>query len=918
MARRKKKPTEVKTTTHQEKRVNIPTQEMSDYMTDEQRQPRPVLYPRRPELDPQLVWQGKDAQDSEPLEVWSKPIYTQEKIHPLAIIDNVKAQAKRPPPAEPQMSLFADFNGIEFENQIDFYNHQQNWTNRMILGDSLQVMTSLNDREGLKGQVQMIYIDPPYGIKFGSNWQVSTRDRSVKDSAAGLSRQPEQVKAFRDTWELGIHSYLAYLRDRLQVARELLTETGSVFVQIGDENVHLVRCLLDEVFGSGNFVSAIIFEKTSSSSTNTLSNICDYVLWYAKNSETVKYRQIYAEKILGEKGTTQYIWLESSDGYNERRMTRDEILTPSKISDGWKVFACDNLTSQRPPQGVDVTKFQFQGSEFSPGRGTFKTDRYGLDKLASVGRLKAIGNSLMYKRYLSDFLVSPIANIWTDVKATGFTEEKLYVVQTSVKAIQRCLLMTTDPGDLVLDPTCGSGTTAYVAEQWGRRWITTDTSRVALALARTRLMAARFPYYELADPEGEDLRLGFNYKTVPHITLRDIANNPEIDDIHAKWQETLEPLRGRLNELLNQSWEEWEIPRELPEDTKLPPLQRNEAEKLLADWWQARQARQAEIDESIARNSDQETLYDQPEEVRHVVRVTGPFTTESLSPFKPISPEAAASLPQAEQEAKQQDNAGKFESQILDNLREAGVQNTIADERIEFELLEAWDGGIYIQATGEYTDSQENLKRVAVAIGPEHGTVGREFIKEAANEAIRHMRPQADLLLVCAFSFDGEASEEAKRWGRLTVLPVRMNPDLTMASLLKKTKKANLFTVFGEPDMTVDETDNGQIKVSIKGLDIYDPTTGEIRSSSPKEIACWFIDTDYNGQSFFVRHAYFTGADKPYDKLQRALKAEINKDAWQTLYRTESMPFDAPASGKIAVKVINHYGDEVLKVHAVR
>jgi adenine-specific DNA-methyltransferase len=419
---------------------------------------------------------------------------------------------------------------------------------------------------------------------------------------------------------------------------------------------------------------------------------------------------------------------------------------------------------------------------------------------------------------------------------------------------------------------------------------------------------------------------------VPHVTLRDIANNPDIDDIHAKWQETLEPLRGRLNQLLGQQWEEWQVPRELTDvdSTNLgqiaetPPtttyikdkktLIHQEAEKLLADYWQARQDRQAEIDESIAKNSEQETLYDQPREVRHIVRVTGPFTVESLSPFKPISPDAAAILPQAEQEAHQQGNNGKYETTIMDNLREAGVQNTKAGERLEFELLEPLDGGLYLQAVGEYSDSNGLLKRVAVAIGPEHGTVGKDFIRDASNEATRQLRPQADMLLVCAFSFDGEVSEEAKRWGRLIVLPVRMNPDLTMASLLKKTDKANLFMVFGEPDMDVTNTEDGQIVVSLKGLDIYDPTTGEIRSSSTKDIACWFIDTNYNGNSFFVRHAYFTGADKPYEKLQKTLRAEINEPAWRMLYRTESVPFDKPETGKFAVKVINHYGDEVMKV----
>jgi len=468
--------------------------------------------------------------------------------------------------------------------------------------------------------------------------------------------------------------------------------------------------------------------------------------------------------------------------------------------------------------------------------------------------------------------------------------------------------MTTDPGDLVLDPTCGSGSTAYVAEEWGRRWITIDTSRVALALARTRLMSARFPYYELADPKRKDLRLGFNYTTLPRITLRDIANNLEIDDIHAKGQEQLEPIRGRLNTLLKQNWQEWEVPREAEESWPV------EAQELLKQWRNLHRQRQAEIDDSIARNSEQETLYDQPYEESKVIRVTGPFTVESLSPYKPISPTVAASQPAAEREAQEQGNAGKFEQDIIDNLRAAGVQNTIQGERIEFDLLEPADGGIYIQAEGEYTDKNDQVRRVAVVIGPEHGTVGKDLIKEAATEAVRGL--SADLLLVCGFSFDPDVSEETKRYGRLMVLPVRMNPDLTMSSLLKKTDKANLFMVFGEPDMEVTRK-NGQMSVKLHGLDIYDPTTGEIRSSSTKDIACWFIDTNYDGNSFFVRHAYFTGAGDPYDKLKRALRAEINEDAWKALYRIESMPFDAPETSRIAVKVINHYGDEVLKVYEV-
>lgn len=898
-----KKATQVKTTTHSDKRINIPTQEMSDYMTDEQRQPRPVLYPRDPSLDPQLIWKGKDEQDSQPLEVLSKPVYVQEKIHPIAIVENIKAQAKQQAAQPQQLNLFADFNGIQWEDQVDFYQHEQNWTNRMILGDSLQVMCSLAEWEGLKGQVQMIYIDPPYGIRFGSNWQVSTRQKDVRDGKAeSLTRQPEQVKAFRDTWELGIHSYLAYLRDRLVVARELLTETGSLFMQIGDENVHLARSLLDEVFGKENFCSLITIRKTGGLGASLLTNVADYAIWYAKSREQVKFRQLFVDKAESE----------TSNQYSYARLPDGELISVGRdvqLPKGSHLFQPTSLhTMYAGVKSCLYKSFEVEGKIFVlPPNRQWSTTLPNMMRLAKAGRIYTKSNAPRLIRYLNDFPVIEITNIWADLM--GATD-KIYVVQTSNRLIERCLLMTTDPGDLVLDPTCGSGTTAYVAEQWGRRWITTDTSRVALTLARTRLMSAKFPYYQLADPQGKDIKQGFKYKTVPHITLRDIANNPEIDDIHAKWQQKLEPIQGRLNVLLKKNWQEWEIPREVGTGWPL------EAQKLLDQWWQLRGQRQAEIDASISRNSEQETLYDQPYEESRVVRVTGPFTVESLSPYKPISPQVEQSQPTSQRDGQTQGNAGKFEQQIIENLRQAGVQNTKAGERLEFDLLEPADGGIYLQAQGEYTDKAEQVKRVAVCIGPEHGTVDKVLIQNAANEATRVMRPQADLLLVCGFSFEADVSEEVKKWGRLTVLTVRMNPDLTMASLLKKTDKANLFMIFGEPDLDVKQS-QGQVTVTIKGLDIYDPTTGEIRSSSTADIACWFIDTNYDGNSFFVRHAYFTGAGDPYEQLKRALRADIDEEAWLALYRTESLPFDPPATGKIAVKVINHFGDEVLKVYEV-
>ncbi|MCC3476081.1 MAG: site-specific DNA-methyltransferase [Microcoleus sp. PH2017_15_JOR_U_A] len=923
------KSTPIDSVKHQDKRANIPTEELRDFMADDEKKPQKVLYPRDPSLDPQLVWQGKDEQDSQDLEVPAVPIYIQEKIHPHAIIEDFKKQVKKEQPAE-QLSLFSDFNGLEFDQLIDFYQHKDGvkWANRMILGDSLLVMNSLAEKEGLKGKVQMIYLDPPYGIKFGSNWQVSTRKRDVKDGKAEeVTRQPEQVKAFRDTWELGIHSYLSYLRDRLVVARELLTETGSIFVQIGDDNVHLVRCLMDEVFGSENFISQISATTKVSLGSKYIAGVQDYIIWYSKNKESVKYRQLYEEKNLV--SNSEFTLAQDIDG-NHQRLTTEDKQEKSHISDNLKIFQRIDLLATGWGASTNFP-IDYQGEKFYPLRGkSWKTHLPGIQRLKLANRIIKLGGYLRYKSFFDDYPVSQITNVWAKT-AGGFSESKVYVVQTNPKIIENCLLMTTDPGDLVLDPTCGSGTTAYVAEQWGRRWITIDTSRVALALARTRLMSAKYPYYLLTDsPEGiqkeaeitkqlpstqpktdNAIKKGFVYKRVPHVTLGSIANNPEIDTIHAKWHLQLEPVRTQLNQLLKKSWEEWEIPRE--SDAKWS----DEAKELIAKWWQLRQQRQKEIDESIARNADTELLYDQPYENNKRIRITGPFTVESLSPHRILSTDEA--YPASEQEGVTQ-ASDQFEVRIIDNLKRAGIQNTLKNQRLKFENLEYLEShaGTYIHAVGEYAESDETIKRVAVHIGPEYGTVSVDDIKEAAKEAVKGLGN--DVLIVCGFAFEPNVNEEAKRYGKLQVLIARMNPDLLLGDeLLKKTGAGNLFMVFGEPDIEL-KRQNGQLVVTLKGLDIYDPTTGEIRSSSPDDIACWFIDTDYNEESFFVRHAYFTGANQPYEKLKRALKAEIDEDAWSQMYSTTSRPFDSPKgkngkSGKIAVKVINHYGDEVLKVY---
>lgn len=859
---------------HKDSRTNIPTEELRDFVADEEKAPKTMLYPRDPSLDPQLVWKGKDEQDREDLAVPVVPVYIQEKIHPQAIIDALPRKGKA---GSQQCSLFSDFNGIgdDFEKKVDFYHHNQHWSNRMILGDSLLVMTSLAEKEGLKGKVQTIYFDPPYGIKFGSNWQVSTRKRDVKDGKVeDATRQPEQIRAFRDTWKLGIHSYLAYMRDRLVAARELLTETGSIFVQIGEENVHLVRCVMDEIFGSENFVRIINFRTTANIVGNYLGSNTNYLIWYGKSFSSLKYRQIFHERTYADDIGGRYTRVELADG-TRRIMTSKERFDITLLPHGSRIYRHDNLTSQEPtPTGT--VWFSYNGEKYHPGQSRhWTTTTEGLNRLASANRLGApTSNSLCYIRYIDDFPVAEITNVWTDTQTGAFTDDKVYVVQTNAKVIERCILMTTDPGDLVLDPTCGSGTTAYVAEQWGRRWITTDTSRVALALARTRLMAAKFPYYLLADsPEGikqeaklanlapshhqteHDMRKGFVYKRVPHVTLKSIANNPDIKE-------------GMTRQ---------------------------------------------EIDEAIARHADTEILYDQPYEDKKTVRVAGPFTVESLSPHRILSPadEDLDGTVTEEEGRRQQD----FATMILDNLRKAGVQNTKKNERLVFDRLDPF-AGTWIQGAGEYTDADGQVRRVAVSLGPEHGTVSPQHVKEAAKEAVQGIG--FDLLIVCGFAFDPHVSEEAKRYGSITVLPTRMNPDLAMGDeLLKKTGAGNLFMIFGEPDLDIEQRKDGQIVVRIKGLDVYDPTTGDIRPSSVDDIACWFIDTEYNGESFFVRHAYFTGADQPYEKLKKALRAEIDEAAWADLYKTESRPFPRPESGKIAVKVINHYGDEVLKVYGV-
>jgi adenine-specific DNA-methyltransferase len=910
----------VETLTHgKASRLNIPTAEYQSVMRTEELSPVRVAYERRNrDLDPQLVWRGKDEQDWSDLVVPAPPLYIQEKIHPKVLIDDLQRRSEaNTKAAEAQIDLFANFNGLPSDAaKTEFYQHDAHWANRMILGDSLQVMASLAEREGLRGRVQCIYFDPPYGIKFNSNFQWSTTSREVKDGNVDqITREPEQVKAFRDTWRDGVHSYLTYLRDRLTVARDLLSNTGSIFVQIGDENVHRVRALLEEIFGDSNFVSQIVYRTTTGKASAALDSTRDFVLWFARSLPDMKFRRPLFERDVEADSNFKFDFTASGEfvpaGENPFRIAR---MNP--------------ITSQ---SGSTTTTFSYlyEGRTFAPAKGGWKTNAVGMERIRRSQRLTYSGKTLGFVRPFQDFAYQSFADIWDDTRQSGFGDAKIYVVQTAPGVIQRCILMTTDPGDLVLDPTCGSGTTAFVAEQWGRRWITTDTSRVALALARARVMGARYPYYMLSDSrEGQlkeaevtrkapseapthcDVRQGFVYERVPHITLKSIANNAEIDVIWDGHQAKLEPLRQQLNNILKTKWEEWEIPREADEKwTK-------HAKDLHTEWWKERIARQRTIDASIAAKAEFEYLYHKPYEDNKKVRVAGPFTVESLSPHRVLSVGDDDELLQKSGTfSGDKDDEADFVEMILENLRTSGVQQAHKEDKITFSSVAPWPG-YFVCAEGKYTESNGKAgaeKRAAIFVGPEFGTVSRPDLVAAAREA---GDAGFNVLITCAFNYDAHSSEFNKL-GNVPVLKARMNADLHMSDELKNTGKGNLFVIFGEPDIDILKAKDSQIQVKINGVDVFHPNTGEVRSDGAEGIACWFVDDDYNEESFFVRQAYFLGANDPYKTLKTTLKAEINEEAWATLHSDISRPFDKPKSGRIAVKVINHLGDEVMKVFKV-
>ena len=852
---------------------------------------------------PYLEWAGKAERTSFAVDTVS--LHVHERIDPATILAAVQkkikdSQGKASAAIQPDL-FHAPFENLPLRDAIDFYKHDRDWANRLIAGDSLLVMNSLLQKEGMAGQVQMIYIDPPYGIKYGSNFQPFVNKRDVKDrSDEDLTQEPEMIKAFRDTWELGIHSYLTYLRDRLLLAKELLHESGSVFVQISDENLHHVRELMDEVFGNENFCSLISFETTTGQTSQLLAQTNDFILWYSRNKLTCKYRPMYKPKLPGEEGGTGYRFVQTVSG-NEKQFS-------STLLDGERLFMKGDATSQRQgrPSG-EGTAMHFAvecgGKLFEPrgGRG-WSTTKEGIMRLNKANRLMPNGINLAYRRFLDDSPVIEHGTSWRDT-GSGFMADKTYVVQTNQKVIERCLLMTTDPGDLVLDPTCGSGTTAFVAEKWGRRWITCDTSRVSVTLAKQRLMTASYDYYALKYPH-EGLRSGFIYKTVPHVTLKSIANNPEIDEIYARMHPAIDVALGELNKVAMQNLKEWEVPFDFPVDWP------ETAKKPFDAFHATRQAMQKKMDDSIAAHAGQEILYDQPAVSKNKLRITGPFTVEAV-PFATVLGLDEAEQPKEADVAVARSGATWRQSQWRDELLKAGIRGK-GGQKIQLMDLAPLPGAKYIHAIGTVTETGD---KVAVSFGPEHAALEQRQVEIAMREA-GELFPLPKMLVFCAFTFDPEAAKDIDTIKGITALKVQMNTDLLTEDLKKGRASNESFWLMGQPDVAVQKIKTGQYQVEVKGFDYFDTKTGELRSGGKKNIAMWALDTDYDNRSLFPRQVFFpmAGSKDGWNKLRKDIRAELNEDLLEQFHGTVSLPFEAGENECIAVKIVDDRGIESLKV----
>ncbi len=847
---------------------------------------------------PYLNWAGKAERTS--FEVDTVSLHVHERIDPASILSAVRKamnEEGRRNGAEGgkmraiQPGLFdAPFENLPLRDAIDFYQHERGWANRLVAGDSLLVMNSLLQKESMAGKVQMIYFDPPYGIKYGSNFQPFVGKRDVKDrSDADLTQEPEMIKAFRDTWELGIHSYLTYLRDRLLLARELLNESGSVFVQISDENLHHVRELLDEVFGQDNFISVISVRKTTGETSGFLSVTCDFVVWYGKNKQVTKFHQLF---------------LERSDDAESRYNQADGLSSGS-------LFRLDDITSARAPNLGDLTVFSHEGTSYTSGKRTFRTEINGLQRLAKARRLIGNGKTLAYKHFLADFPAAPIGNLWSDISGAvqSRSDPKVYVVQTGTPLIERAMLMTTDPGDLVLDPTCGSGTSAFVAEKWGRRWITCDTSRVAVTLAKQRLMTASFDYFDLKYPH-EGLKGGFIYKTVPHVTLKSIANNPDIDTIYERMHPAVESALADLNAFLVSTVKaplrEWEVPFDFAVDWP-------ETAKTAFDAFHAaRQAMQRQMDASIAAHADQEVLYDQPSIAKNRLRITGPFTVEAV-PFPSVKALDEASGPdEADTSIARTGESGR-QHQWRDELLKAGIRGK-GGQLLKFADLEALPSDADIRnlhAVG-HLDSGE---RVVVSFGPEHAALEQRQVANALNEA-GSLFPLPKMIVFCAFTFDPEAAKDIDGLKGITALKAQMNTDL-LTEDLKKAKSSNQsFWLMGQPEVEVRALKDGRYEVEVHGFDYFDTVKGELVSGGKSKIAVWSLDTDYDERSVFPRQVFFpmAGKGEGWEKLKKNIRAELDESRLDKFHGTVSLPFEAGDNRKIAVKIVDDRGIESLKV----
>ena len=885
---------------------------------------------------PWLEWAGK--QEAKSFTVDPVALHIHERVSAKAIAKVAKRQ-------NIQRELFADPQQT-YGEAIDFYKRDVDWANRLILGDSLTVMSSLAHREDLAGKVQMIYIDPPYGIKFASNFQPTVFQRGVKDRPQDLTREQEQIKAYRDTWTLGVHSYLAYLRDRLIVAKELLTDTGSIFVQISHENVHRVRCLMDEVFGNENFISTINFRKTVAQTTKLLSTNNDYLLWYSKSKESIKFRKIMLQRDLSDSVSAKFQWLEKNTGEEIplSEATKDEIRNG-------RIFAKDGLDSQT---GSEISRFPIEYNDVRQipnGSRGWRTSENGINNLIKAGRLTVSGQRILYKRYFDAFPFMDFTNNWHDTMNSF--EVKSYVVQTNLIVIQRCLLMTTDPGDLVLDPTCGGGTTAYVAEQWGRRWITIDTSRVAVALARQRLLTGSFEYYKLKD-ESKSIAGGFDNKIVPHITLKSIAQNTALDPIFAKHElilkEKLDILNSALTEvtpdirtklltklaekercegkrsitdadrrrwqLPDTVWQEWEVPFDTDPDW---PQALQEA---LIDCRKAWRAKMDEVNDCIDKSSEGEELVDQPEVDRKRIRVSGPFTVEAVQPPEesldvdsPIGgePEKIPDALDAETDGYDAVNAEAYIDKMIRLLQNDGVQFP-NNQKQKFATLDPIEGDI-LHAEGSW-ENEDTERLVAVAFGPQHGPVTAMQVEDCLHIASRR---GYDELVFAGFSFDGAAQAiiQEDLNPRVRTHIAHINPDVAMGDLLKKTPSTQLFTVFGMPRTQLEEGTNGEYYIKMEGVDIYNPVDNTVNSAGADKVAAWFVDSDYDGRTFCITQAFFPDKSA-WNKIARALKGVIDEDQFEKFSGTESFPFPAGEHACVAVKIIDPRGNEVMRVHNLK